>query len=362
MRKRNKIQILFLGFALLVWGGLTAQTMVPLKASAQLDTTAIMIGDQIGLELSVEAPQGAQILWPPLSDTLVPHVEIIKRGKTDTIKQGNAWLLHRHLVVTSFDSGYFNITPLKFQVKLPGSRTIDTVATQDLFLQVYTPKVDTTKAFKPIAGPVAEPYTLWEILRWVLLGLLLVAAVVFLIWYLRKRKQNQPLFARKSKPKLPPHVEAIQRLEEIRLSRMWQAGKLKAYHSAITDIMRDYFARRFGIDAREMTTAEIIRELEKEPVVNRDVLEKVKSAFELADLVKFAKLKPSPLENDTSLVYCEDFVNETKEVPPEPEAGSESIAQAQTAGGQQSQPKAGPKKSIEPEKKDVEPEKKEEES
>jgi hypothetical protein len=237
----------------------------------------------------------------------------------DTLRQNRALILRRHLVVTSFDSGYFNITPMKFQVQLPGSRTIDTVTTQDLFLQVYAPKVDTTKAFKPIQGPVAEPYTLGEILPWVLLGLLLIGGIVFLIWYLRKRKNNQPLFARKPKPKLPPHEEAIQRLEEIRLSRMWQAGKLKAYHSAITDIMRNYFARRFGIDAREMTTAEIIRELEKEPVVNRDVLEKVKSAFELADLVKFAKLKPSPLENDTSLNYCIDFVNETKEVPVEPE-------------------------------------------
>ena len=344
MRKENKIYILFLTVALLVAGGLTAQTMVPLKATARLDTTAIMIGDQIGLELSVEAPQGARILWPSLPDTLVPHVEVIKRGTIDTTKQKNAWVLQRHLVITSFDSGYFNITPLKFQVQLPGSRTIDTLTTQDLFLQVYTPKVDTTKAFKPIVGPVAEPYTLWEILRWVLLGLLVVGAIVFLIWYLRKRKNNQPLFARKPKPKLPPHEEAIQRLEEIRLSRMWQAGKLKAYHSAITDIMRNYFARRFNIDAREMTTGEIIRELEKEPVVNREVLEKVKSAFELADLVKFAKLKPSPLENDTSLNYCIDFVNETKEVPEGPDAGDN----AETEKEPPSEPK------VESEKKEEE--------
>ncbi len=344
MRKENKIQLLFFVVAFWVTGGLTAQTMVPLKATARLDTTAIMIGDQIGLELSVEAPQGAQILWPPLPDTLVPHVEIMKREKIDTIRQNQAMILRRHLVITSFDSGYFNITPLKFQVKLPGSQTVDTVATTDLFLQVYTPKVDTTKAFKPIAGPLAEPYTLWEILRWVLLGLLVAAALVLLIWYLRKRKNNQPLFTRKPKPKLPPHEEAMQRLEQVRLSRLRQAGKLKAYHSAITDIMRDYFARRFHIDAREMTTGEIIRELEKEPVVNREVLEKVKSTFELADLVKFAKLKPSPLENDTSLNYCIDFVNETKEVPEEPVAGEKAVTEKE----QPQEPK------VEPEKKEEE--------
>ena len=341
--KRKTIAYLFFFLPAMIWGGRAgAQGMVPLKAKATLDTTAIMIGDQIGMDLSVEVPRGAQVLWPPLPDTLVPHIEIVKRGKTDTTLQNNAMTLRRHLVITSFDSGYFNITPMKFRVKLPGSPSMDKVATQDLFLQVYTPRVDTTKAFKPIVGPQAEPYTLGEILPWVLLGLLVVAAIVFLVWYLRKRKKNQPLFARKPKPKLPPDVEAIQRLEEIRLSRLWQAGKLKAYHSAITDIMRDYFARRFRFDAREMTTGEIIQELEKEPVVNKEILEKVKSAFELADLVKFAKFKPSPLENDTSLNYCVDFVNETREVPPEPAPGEK-------AGPEVQDPPADAPEKVEPE-------------
>ncbi len=293
------------------------QNMVPLKATASLDTTAIMIGDQIGLNLTLKVPAGTQVIWPVLGDTLVPHVEIIKRGKTNSTLKNNALTLKRRLMVTSFDSGYFNITPMKFQVRLPGSNKVDTVATQDLFLQVYTPEVDTSKAFKVIKGPVAEPYTFGEILPWILLGLLVIAGIVFLIWYLRRRKKNQPLFARKSRPKLPPYEEAIQRLEEVRLSRMWQAGKLKAYHSAITDIMRIYVARRFRFDAREMTSGEIIQNLEKKPAVNKEALSKVQSAFELADLVKFAKLKPSPLENDTSLNYCIDFVNETKVVPQE---------------------------------------------
>ncbi len=311
--KHTGLLILMLAVFVVVRG----QNMVPLKATASLDTTAIMIGDQIGLNFTLKVPAGSQVTWPELSDTLVPHVEIITRGITDSTLENNALMLKRRLVITSFDSGYFNITPLKFQVRLPGSTKVDTVATQDLFLQVFTPQVDTTKAFKAIKGPAAEPYTLGEILPWILLGLLLVAGVVFLIWYLRRRKKNQPLFARKPKPQLPPYEEAIQRLEEVRLSRMWQAGRLKAYHSAITDIMRDYFARRFRFDAREMTTGEIIQNLKKEPAVNKEALSKVQSAFELADLVKFAKLNPSPLENDTSLNYCVDFVNETKVVPQE---------------------------------------------
>ena len=336
---------------------LQAQAIMP-KAKAKLDTTAIMIGDQIGMDLSLEVPQGTKVRWPRLPDTLVPHIEIMNRGNIDTIRKENSLLLRRHLTITSFDSGYFNITPMKFPVLLPGHSKADTLTTSDLFLQVYTPKVDTTKPFKPIVGPVAEPYTLGEILPWILLALAILGGLAFLIWYLIKRKKNQPLFARKPKPQLPPAEEAIQRLEEIRLARMWQAGKLKAYHSAITDIMRNYFSRRFGIDAREMTTGEIIQKLEKEPIVNKEVLEKVKGAFELADLVKFAKVKPSPLENDTSLNYCIDFVNETKEVPPPPENGENPVTETAVTEKQEEQAEhTAPTKQTEPNKQENKEEK-----
>ncbi|GMT45508.1 MAG: hypothetical protein IEMM0006_1340 [bacterium] len=328
------------GLLILMLAAFTIVRGQTVTATASLDTSAIMIGDQIGLNLALKVPAGSQITWPVLNDTLVPHVEIIKRGKTDSIVEHNVLNLKRRLVITSFDSGYFNITPMKFQVRLPGSSKVDTVATQDLFLQVYAPQVDTTKAFKVIKGPMAEPYTLGEILPWILLGLLLLAGIIFLVWYLRKRKKNQPLFARKSKPRLPPDQEAIQRLEEVRLSRLWQAGKLKVYHTAITDIMRNYFARRFLFDAREMTTGEIMCNLEKE-AVNKEALAKARSAFELADLVKFARLKPSPLENDTSLNYCLDFVNETKVVPQEEPAqtqGDEAQAENKAQTEEKSQP------------------------
>jgi len=146
--------------------------------------------------------------------------------------------------------------------------------------------------------------------------LAVIGGVIFLVWYLKKRKNNEPVFARKPKPLLPPHEEAVKRLEELRLSRMWQAGKIKVYHSAITDIMRNYFLRRFNFEALEMTSDEVLEHLEDNKV-NEQALQKIRDVFHLADLVKFAKVVPTAVENDTSLDYCIDFVNETKTVPEE---------------------------------------------
>lgn len=280
-------------------------------AYARLDTAAINIGDQIGLTLGIDLPKGFQVQWPVLNDTLAPHVEVISRGKVDSIPQKNLLKMQQKLVITSFDSGTFDIKAFVFQFKNQKDGQTFKANTNLLTLRVYSPQVDTTKAFKPIKAPVAEPYTLGEILPWALLVLALIGGVIFLIWYLKKRKNHEPVFARKPKPVLPPHEEAIKKLEELRLSRLWQAGKIKAYHSAITDIMRQYFTRRFGFDALEMTSDEVMENLEDKKV-NAEALQKIREVFQLADLVKFAKAAPTAVENDISLNYCIDFVNETK--------------------------------------------------
>jgi len=289
---------------------------MPVKAQevhayAKLDTTAISIGDQIGLTLGIDIPKHFVVQWPVLNDTLAPHVEIISRGKIDSVRQNDLLKIQQRLIITSFDSGAYNIKPFIFHFKNRADGRIIDANTQDLYLQVYSPQVDTTKAFKAIKAPVSEPYTFGEILPWALLMLAVIGGIIFLVWYFKRRKNHEPVFARKSKPLLPPHEEAIKKLEELRLSRMWQAGEIKAYYSAVTDIMRNYFLRRFGFDAPEMTSDEVMENL-KEQKVNDEALQKMREVFQLADLVKFAKAVPTAVENDISLNYCIDFVNETK--------------------------------------------------
>ena len=93
-----------------------------------------------------------------------------------------------------------------------------------------------------------------------------------------------------------------------------QQGKLKMYYTGLTDIAREYFEGRFHFDAMEMTSDEIMTVLKKKPV-NKEIYEKMGNVLQLADLVKYAKANPMPLENDQCLNHCVDFVKETKPVP-----------------------------------------------
>ncbi len=297
------------------------------SVTATLDTNAIMIGDQIGLNLKIKTPKETIVVWPVLRDTLAPHIEMIKAGKIDTIKQKSGFNFSRKLIISSYDSGKFAVPalPFKFYDKTTGKTY--TATTNPMQLQVYTPLVDTAKPIKIIKNIEKVPYTFGEVFPWILLAIGILVILYFVIWYIRKRKQNKPLFTKKPKPKLPPDVLAIKKLEELKLSKIWQSGKLKQYYTGLTDIMREYFSDRYQFDAREMTSDEILKTL-KNHKINKEALSKVRATLKMADLVKFAKAQPTPLENDTALYNCIDFVNETKPVP-EPE-NSEDIENEDT--------------------------------
>ncbi len=290
------------------------------KAWALPDTNSITIGDQIGVELGISLNKNVDLQWPQIADTLSSHVEVVKQGNIDTTFKADNMVLRQRLIVTSFDSGYFKVPSISFLYRLKGDSAVFTVGTNSFYLQVNTPVVDTAQPFKAIVAPVEEPYTFAEIATWVGLGLVAVAVIVLLILYFVRKKNNKPLFKAKPKPLPPPDVEAINKLEELRLARIWQSGKVKLYHSSLTDIMKNYLKRRFGFDAPEMTTDEIISELKGKPV-NDEARTKLQGVMQLADFVKFAKAQPTPLENDLSLEHCLDFVKETKPVVAEPQEG-----------------------------------------
>ena len=284
-------------------------------AWTKIDTNAIMIGQQVNMEIGLSSEEGLRVDWPFFGDTLSSNIEVLNKSAVDTLVEKGVRRMIQQLTITSFDSGYFKIPSINIQYQTQGDTMAKFATAGSLYLQVNVPVVDTSQSIKPIAGPISEPYTFMEILPWILLGLLIIAVIVFLVLYLRKRKRNQPLFVRKAKPALPPHILAITKLEELRLAKVWQSGKLKQYHSEVTDIIREYLDNRYHFNAPEMTSDEILHAL-KGLKINNEVYGKLSGVLFLADMVKFAKAQPTALENDLSLSHCVDFVNETKEDSP----------------------------------------------
>lgn len=288
-----------------------AQSKVVPKMS--LDTNKILIGDQVNLKLQLSYPSKTIITWPSLKDSLSSHVEIIKKSKIDTLNNSGGNLkLGQTLTITSFDSGSFYIPPVTFKYKGPDDTGYFDAITDSLLINVSTLAVDTTKAIKDIKGPLSVPLTWLELLPYLIGVVLLIAILLFVIYYLRRRKKGLPLIG-KPVPKLPPHEEALLALKNLQEKKLWQNNKVKEYYSELTDIIRTYIEKRFEVTAMEMTTDEIMAALK--PIEIDSLLKsRLNAMLRLADMVKFAKASPLPNEHDISLTLGFDFVNDTKPV------------------------------------------------
>jgi len=293
------------------------------KAFASLDTNNLLIGDQTVLQLKLTVPKGTKVKWPLLNDTIISNVEILSRSKIDSSfdkKEKNA-LLTQNLEITVFDSGYYPIPPFIFIYQLPDD-TINYISeTEPLLLSVYSVDVDTTQSFKPIKAPLKVPITFLEFLPYILIYVLLGVLIPGWYYFRKRKKVTESIIVRKSK--VPPHVLALESLERLRKEKLWQSGRIKEYHSILTEIIRIYIEDRFNIPAIELTTNEILesfRQIQIEEILK----EKLKYILELADLVKFAKAQPLPDEHADCMDKSVEFIRNT--IPVVQPTGIESDA------------------------------------
>jgi hypothetical protein len=193
---------------------------------------------------------------------------------------------------------------------------IDTIYSNQLALKVSTLPVDTeTAQIYDIKDILKPAFVLWDYLYvlWVFLGLCLLAVlIVFLVFRKKKELKWLPLL-KIEKPLLPPHIQALKALDIIKSEKVWRQGKDKEYHSQLTDVARRYIDRRFDINAMEMTSGQILQAIKGKSDADT-VFDELKQMLHLADLVKFAKYRPLPDENELSLIHAYLFVNSTMPV------------------------------------------------
>ncbi|GAA4788410.1 hypothetical protein GCM10023231_15780 [Olivibacter ginsenosidimutans] len=283
-----------------------------IKVSARLDTATILLGDQTKLRLTVDLPARKNIMFPDLADTLSAKIQLVDIGKIDTLKDQQhpeQWRLSRSYTITSFDAGTQTVPAFAF-------KTADTTwKTDPLPLLVKSVAVDTTKAIYDIKQPLAVSYGIMDWLRdnlvLVLLIILSIVALLIGIYYVRKRRKKLPK-KEHEQVVLPADVVALTQLKELRDKQLWQQDQVKLYYSELADIIREFLERRYQIRAMEQTSEEIFVLLKSKEIteVQRDRLVQV---LRLADLVKFAKEQPLPVDNEQSMDNAIQFVEDARE-------------------------------------------------
>jgi len=306
MRFINKGILLLVLIMGSVFGQLYAQrTLIDVKA----DSTAILIGEQTVLHLTVTTDNGRDVKILVPRDTLMAGVEVLALSRPDsTVIENNRLIIEHDVLVTSFDSALYLLPP--FHV-IDG---LDTISSNQIALKVSTipVNVDNPEEFFDIKETWSPPFVLadyYTLIFGILLALFLICVLGYIIQRMRKRKSTA--ISDTPELKLPPHEVALIELNSIKQQKLWQQGRNKEYYTQLTDTIRKYLVRRFGVDAMEMTSGEIL-DIMKHVSEADSAYNNLEQVLHLSDLVKFAKFKPLPDENDLSLVNSYLFVNQTK--------------------------------------------------
>ncbi|MFV0376522.1 MAG: hypothetical protein ACK5JD_04380 [Mangrovibacterium sp.] len=283
------------------------------KVKAVIDSTHVLIGDQLKLRLEIEMTKGTRVAFPQIGDTLTPQIEVISQSPLDTLKLDEAEQLKviKNLMITSFDTGRIEVPPFQFKLLQNGQELNLETLPAEFF--VHSMPLDTTKGPVDIKHPYAAPVTLAEASPYILGAILILAIVFFIFYYLQRRKKNKPLFG-PVKPKEAPHVIALRQLERIREEKHWQEpGLVKAYYSEVSDTLREYIEKRFAINALEYTTDETVQAFNRQKGLLSDKsFGQLKEILSLSDLVKFAKYQPLTDDHNLTLMNAFFFVNDTK--------------------------------------------------
>lgn len=278
----------------------------------KLDKEHIQIGDAIQMDLSATYdPQRFVVHFPQVPDTL-HGFEIVTREKPDTVFKREINEYHQRFVITHFDSGRWALPAFSFNIESKQGGAPETKHTDTVWVDVGVPIVDTAKPFKPIADVrgAEKPWqdSVLEVAAYVLIGL---AVLVFLFFLWKKYKSWRADQAKKPlKPERSPYEQALFELQKIKLEALYEKGEEKLYHTQLTEVLRSYLDKQFGIDSFEKTSAEIMQVVKKHKALS-GVRQPLREVLETADMVKFAKSIPTKEEHERSLNLTEEIIRDS---------------------------------------------------
>lgn len=300
-----------------------AQLRAKSTVKATLDSAYVTMGNITTLNVEIVEPRSAMSTAGFFPGTMPPQVEVVGEADPDTVDlDDNTRQITRRIILQSFDSGAYSLAPVFY---INGN---DTTLSNIVTLKVNPVDVSAMEDINPNAATLTIPSRWYDWMPdwiidywpWILLTLVIVIGGVCAVLIFTHR-DTLPFIPHK-KP-VPPYDMAIMRLSSLREEHLCEKGQERQFYTQLTDILREYIDRRFGINAMEMTSRQILDHLASNPETSpsQSLMRRI---LEVADFVKFARMRPLPDDNQRSFADALEFVENTKPAP-EPEPENESI-------------------------------------
>jgi hypothetical protein len=287
-----------------------AASDLPVVTEATADT--VTVGERFDVVYRVAHPDSLRPVTP--AKIAAGTCRVVTASWNDAVRNGGReWTGRVTCMAVSIDSVYVPPQPLDFVA--PAGDTLRTWSDPvRLSLRFLSAKSQDLRPLKQ-QWTVPPNYLLWIALG--IAGLALAAAVA---WWVRRRRARR---AAQAPPAvlIPPDIAALTELERIEAMGLVARGEFKTFYTLVVDTLRRYVGARFGVDALDRTTHEIVTDLER---TGRRI-DGLEALLTEADLVKFAKFQPQAEAADAAIASARDIVVTTTPRPV-PVADGEGVA------------------------------------
>jgi hypothetical protein len=262
-----------------------------------VDADSVTVGERLLVRYRIDCPDSLEVL--PLEGLDMGTCRLISIG-WDEHREAGRLLKTADLELFTLDLEKAHLPAAEVRFRTPLGDT----------LSAFTDEVTVPVRALATAGgelrPLKEPWTAPADYRWIIIAAALVvlaAAASYFLWMRRKQR----VVVKEPVPELPADFVALRELRRIENLKLLEAGEFKQYYTLITDAIRNYIEKRFGVDALDRTTNEILFDLERKHK-HVDDLERL---LQEADLVKFAKFIPSVSSAREVMITARDIVAKT---------------------------------------------------
>ena len=313
---------LLVALALLMFGPGVARAQGPVEAEISVSPDEAVIGDVLRVTASVTHPSGHTVGPLKLEDTWGPFEVRALRAPTTVANDDGSETTTVTFEAQVFALGVLTTPELRLTVESPtGVQGIAVAAP----VTVEIVSVLRDNELRDIRSQAQLPGPRTGLLAGLTIGGLAIVAITFFA-YSRASRKRSPLTLGRSGKLRSSYEWAISELSAMSHLDLDEAEDLKRYYTQVSEILRRYLDAEFGMETIESTTAEVSRQ------VRRSALEwklghRVLSILLVADLVKFARYRPTPVEVETLVPDTVEIINDLhrESAKSMPERGSAKV-------------------------------------
>jgi hypothetical protein len=264
----------------------TVKSLPGIEIKTSVDKAEVYVGDMIKYEIAIVHDASIRLVPPPLGANLGAFdVKDYQADIQSKLKDGRTQSLTTFSLST-FTTGDYIIPGVPIIFLMPDStRKVMFADEVPIKVKSLLENAGDSVDIKPLKAPheFKRDYTPYFVIAGIFVLLILAA-----LWLLKWRKKGQ---AQEQIDTRPAWEIGFEKLALLREKRLLEQDKTKLYYIELTEVVRWFLGRVYGITVLDMTTDEFLAQF-RELELPAELFDRTASFLRYGDLVKFAKFIP----------------------------------------------------------------------